>query len=300
MATIVKQIKILHQRGFTPAELAAYRPAVLANVADALVALARALGVTDLRPVYAANQAALARVVSAASAGELADLPDLAAVVDALWRDPIMAEVHARASDFFNNIHRITKPGYVPTEADVLRARVKTTGFTETRFSMGPVQVHLIDVGGQRSERRKWLPHFSGVTCVLFCAALSEYDQLLAEDPATNRLAESLVLFESVVASPWFADASVLLFLNKIDVFRAKLARVPLRKYLPEYTGSDTDVGRAVRFLLGKFVAVNRAQRALRMYPHLVCATDTGNIRLVFAAIKDTILQNSLREAGIQ
>lgn len=48
---------------------------------------------------------------------------------------------------------------------------------------------------------------------------------------------ESLVLFESVINSRWFLRTSVILFLNKIDVFKMKLAKTPLEKYFPEYTG---------------------------------------------------------------
>jgi hypothetical protein len=40
----------------------------------------------------------------------------------------------------------------------------------------------LVDVGGQRSERKKWLHCFEDVTAILFCVALSEYDLVLIED----------------------------------------------------------------------------------------------------------------------
>lgn len=96
---------------------------------------------------------------------------------------------------------RIASPTYVPTESDVLRARSQTIGISETRFSMGNMSIHLFDVGGQRSERRKWIHCFEAVTSIIFCVALSEYDQNLLEDSSQNRMAESLVLFESVVNS---------------------------------------------------------------------------------------------------
>lgn len=39
----------------------------------------------------------------------------------------------------------------------------------------------MVDVGGQRSERRKWIHCFESVTSIIFLVALSEYDQVLAE-----------------------------------------------------------------------------------------------------------------------
>jgi guanine nucleotide-binding protein G(i) subunit alpha len=102
---------------------------------------------------------------------------------------------------FFGEIKRITAQDFVPNEHDVLRARTKTTGIAETRFNMGQLSIHLFDVGGQRSERKKWIHCFEAVTSIIFCVALSEYDQVLLEESGQNRMAESLVLFESVVNS---------------------------------------------------------------------------------------------------
>jgi guanine nucleotide-binding protein G(i) subunit alpha len=104
-------------------------------------------------------------------------------------------------NSFFDEVQRITKPDFVPNEHDVLRARTKTTGIAETRFNMGNLSIHLFDVGGQRSERKKWIHCFEAVTSIIFCVALSEYDQVLLEESGQNRMAESLVLFESVVNS---------------------------------------------------------------------------------------------------
>ena len=72
---------------------------------------------------------------------------------------------------------------------------------------MGKLSIHLVDVGGQRSERRKWIHCFESVTSIIFCVALSEYDQTLLEDPSQNRMAESLVLFESVINSRTYVCA---------------------------------------------------------------------------------------------
>jgi hypothetical protein len=46
----------------------------------------------------------------------------------------------------------------------------------------------VVDVGGQRAERRKWMHCFDNVTALIFTAAISEYDQMLFEDRNKNRL----------------------------------------------------------------------------------------------------------------
>lgn len=89
---------------------------------------------------------------------------------------------------------------------------------------------------------------------------------------------------------------SIILFLNKIDIFKQKIPRIPLSDFFPEYSGG-ADVNKAAKYILWRFTQTNRAR--LSIFPHLTQATDTGNIRLVFAAIKETILQNALRDSGI-
>ena len=52
----------------------------------------------------------------------------------------------------------------------------------------------MFDVGGQRSERKKWIHCFEGVTAIIFCVALSGYDLVLAEDEEMNRFGSKFVL----------------------------------------------------------------------------------------------------------
>ena len=61
---------------------------------------------------------------------------------------------------------------------DVLRSRTKTSGVVELCFEYRSVLFFMYDVGGQQSERRKWIHLFSDVNGVIFVSALSEYDQV--------------------------------------------------------------------------------------------------------------------------
>jgi len=70
---------------------------------------------------------------------------------------------------------------YIPTDQDILRSRVKTTGIIETSFRVGELTYRIFDVGGQRSERKKWIHCFDNVSALVFMVSLSEYDQRLYE-----------------------------------------------------------------------------------------------------------------------
>ena len=140
---------------------------------------------------------------------------------------------------YFDSIDRIGDMNYVPTDQDVLRSRVKTTGITETTFNIGELTYRMFDVGGQRSERKKWIHCFENVTAVIFMVAISEYDQLLMEDESVNRMDEALTLFDSICNSRWFEKTSILLFLNKTDLFRQKLMTTPLNQYFKDFQGNS-------------------------------------------------------------
>jgi hypothetical protein len=83
---------------------------------------------------------------------------------------------------FYANIDRVFQRGYQPSQDDILRVRSKTTGISETRFDMRDMIVRLFDVGGQRSERRKWASCFENVTSILFLVSLSDYNACIIED----------------------------------------------------------------------------------------------------------------------
>lgn len=57
---------------------------------------------------------------------------------------------------FYRSLDRLFASDYIPNDSDIIRCRIKTTGIVETVFHLGPLTYHMFDVGGQRSERKKW------------------------------------------------------------------------------------------------------------------------------------------------
>ena len=105
-------------------------------------------------------------------------------IIWASWWSPILhITIHAKGLfSFFIDIGRFFQRSFLPSNQDILRARLRTTGITETHFYLAPLQYRMFDVGGQRSKRRKWIHCFENVNALLFVVAISGYDQCLAED----------------------------------------------------------------------------------------------------------------------
>lgn len=83
---------------------------------------------------------------------------------------------------YFADVDRLFAKDYLPSDQDILRARLRTTGISETIFDTGNLTYRMFDVGGQRSERKKWIHVFDNVQVVLFLVAISGYDHVLVED----------------------------------------------------------------------------------------------------------------------
>ena len=140
----------------------------------------------------------------------------------------------------FTDAHRITSKDYLPSDDDVLRAPVPV--LADTYLLSGQLTIRLCHIS-QRSERKKWIHSFEGATSIIFCASLADYNRFRYEQgriirslrldaPDSNLqiqtplLAESLVLFESVINLRWFLRTSIILFLTRINEFKAKLPEV--------------------------------------------------------------------------
>lgn len=52
-----------------------------------------------------------------------------------------------------------------------------------------------------------------------------------------NRMNESLALFRTIVSYPWFANSSIILFMNKKDLLEEKIMTSHLVDYFPDFEG---------------------------------------------------------------
>ena len=132
---------------------------------------------------------------------------------------------------FFNKCKQIMKEEYIPTEQDILKLRIRTTGMVDYICESSKYIKHkfrIVDVGGERNERKKWIHEFENVSCILYVTGCNQYCKSIFEDEKQIGLLESLQLFDEVVNSKWFRNTIIVLLLNKPDLFKQNLKITPL------------------------------------------------------------------------
>ena len=137
---------------------------------------------------------------------------------------------------FFPELDRLFEETYKPTEQDIVQCRARTIGITETTFQLKDHEMLMVDVGGQKSERRKWIHCFQDVTSILFLVSLSGYDQCLVEDrdavgdvfpvsfdahffPFKNQMQDAMTIWVSICHSQWFKQTSIVGLLCGVCIF---------------------------------------------------------------------------------
>lgn len=331
-STIFKQIKLLFQTGFDETELRSYTSVIHANVYQTIKILFD--GADELAQNETESSKYVVSLDNKVIGEKLSEIgsklgyphltKEIAQDIEALWKDAAIQETYARgnilqvpdcAQYFMENLERLSEADYIPTKEDVLCSRVRTSGVAEIQFSpvgenrkSGEVY-RLFDVGGQRNERRKWIHLFEGVTAVIFCAAISEYDQTLFEDDTKNRMMETKELFDWVLKQECFEKTSFMLFLNKFDIFEKKVQNVPLnvcewfKDYQPMTSGKQ-EVEHAYEFVKKKFEELyfqstrpDRVDRAFKIYR--TTALDQKLVKKTFKLVDETLRRRNLIEAGL-
>ena len=217
-----------------------------------------------------------------------------------VWAKRSAVNIIDSHKEYLNDISRIASPDYKPTTQDVLIARVRTTQVVMEKCRIDGIDFEMYDVGGQRSERRKWIDCFDSVTAIIFVVALSEYDQTLAEAKRTNRMVEALELFRSVCNNRAFSNTSIMLFLNKKDIFAEKILYSDIATQRPfcDYAGPTKDFDHGVLYFIQKFKDCLIDDEFNDSFIHVTCATDTNNMEFVLDSTRTIIMTDNLKRSG--
>ncbi|KAI5807774.1 G-protein alpha subunit-domain-containing protein [Pyronema omphalodes] len=199
-STILKQMKLItHLDSPRAIGWEDYKVIIFANLLDSIKITLEAMEQFDITLDNPQNELAVDLIVLDRELSRGEPFPkEYEQPFRRLWSDKGVQQAINRGNDFFDNLDRLFSQGYLPSDQDILRSRLKTTGITETVFDPD-----------RESERKKWIHCFEGVTALLFLVAISGYDQCLVEDKDANQMQEALMLFESICNSQWFVKTSI-------------------------------------------------------------------------------------------
>uniref|UniRef100_A0A8B9HC87 Guanine nucleotide binding protein (G protein), alpha 13b n=1 Tax=Astyanax mexicanus TaxID=7994 RepID=A0A8B9HC87_ASTMX len=316
-STFLKQMRIIHGQDFDQRAKEEFRATIYSNVIKGIRVLVDAREKLHIQWGEPSNQEHGEMVMAFDTRSSkmmhgmvetkifLQYLPS----IRSLWADSGIQHAYDRRREFqlgesvkyfLDNLDKLGMPDYLPSQQDILLARKPTKGIHEYDFEIKNVPFKMVDVGGQRSERRRWFECFDSVTSILFLVSSSEFDQVLMEDRLTNRLMESLNIFETIVNNRVFSNVSIILFLNKTDLLEEKVKTVAIKDYFSDFTGDPHNLEEVKDFLVTCFRNKRRDQQQKPLYHHFTTAINTENIRLVFRDVKDTILHDNLKQLMLQ
>uniref|UniRef100_A0A452V9X7 G protein subunit alpha transducin 1 n=1 Tax=Ursus maritimus TaxID=29073 RepID=A0A452V9X7_URSMA len=293
------QLKIIHQDGYSLEECLEFIAIIYGNTLQSILAIVRAMTTLNIQYGDSARQDDARKLMHMADTIEEGTMPkEMSDIIQRLWKDSGIQACFERASEYQLNdsadpASLIARPQKGPAPPRASPTRVPPAGIRRPQLPH-----RMFDVGGQRSERKKWIHCFEGVTCIIFIAALSAYDMVLVEDDEVNRMHESLHLFNSICNHRYFATTSIVLFLNKKDVFSEKIKKAHLSICFPDYDGPNTyeDAGNYIKV---QFLELNMRRDVKEIYSHMTCATDTQNVKFVFDAVTDIIIKENLKDCGL-
>ncbi|XP_051828364.1 guanine nucleotide-binding protein subunit alpha-15 [Antechinus flavipes] len=318
-STFIKQMRIIHGAGYSEEDRKGFTSLVYQNIFTSMQAMIEAMDTLHIPYSCPENRHHASLIMSTDAYKVTTFEKPQAHAIQCLWKDGGIRTCYERRREFhlldsavyyLSNLERITEDSYIPTAQDVLRSRMPTTGINEYCFSVQKTNLRIVDVGGQKSERKKWIHCFENVIALIYLASLSEYDQCLEENNQENRMKESLALFGTILELPWFKNTSVILFLNKTDILEEKIPTSHLATYFPSFPGPKQDVEAAKQFILDLYTGMytgsgdikgstRKNSRSRRLFSHYTCATDTHNIRKVFKDVRDSVLARYLDEINL-
>jgi len=299
-STVIKQIKLIWNLNRSSSaqkemELRSYREAIRRNCIEAMRTLIEAAPILDIDLIDISLECNT--ILEYDKNQELT--PELGDSIAKLWRHHTIAQIFQRRNEFWNmdgtpyyldEVQRIAAHEYSPTEEDIIMARVRTTGIVVSSVADPPRMYEIVDVGGQRSERKKWIHCFDNVDAIIFLEGLSGYNQVLFEDGYTTRMKESLSIFTEVVRNPLFKNIPIFVFLNKKDLFEDMIPIYPLRVCFPEYQGPDGEVRPALDYIEGRYRAIMEEFCPRKdVHIQIVAARVRMDMKIAFGEVKERL-----------
>ncbi|RAR16465.1 guanine nucleotide-binding protein alpha-3 subunit [Stemphylium lycopersici] len=304
---IMHQLKVLYAEGYySNKERIKYRCQIYQVVYSLIHSITTLLQDTGVALPSELNHD-FATLLNELEAGNEGITPDAVKAIDRIWSSPEFSKLYVRnfeidfpqyAPYFAQEVSRIARQDYVPSEADIIRLNQSMRGIKELRFNWDELDVHLFNIKGYVPEhfRDRWFHQLEGATALIYAMDVSLYDKPNPGQPNESLLVSEFESFESWINQPGFADSSVILILNNFTRFIGKMAFSPLEKFFPDYTPSEVDPETSARqYILRHLKSVNR--QGLSIYSFWV-DLDSSDNRHLYSALKTTLAQIQQRVAS--
>jgi len=319
-STLFKQLRSLHGAGYGDKDRLQFKDHIFAQIVEQMKLCIECITEANedtyddeeqKEPLKLSEDGKQAEYVLNNATGASAKFTEpLCDAIEALWKEDAVQQIFKErafykiddsSAHFWNDVRRVAAPDYVPNDEDILLVRYRTTGVIEQKFEIKKNIFHVFDVGGQKSERKKWIHCFESVTAVIFVASLSSYDEMMFEDQDKNSMVDSIELFDKICNNDWFKDTAMILFLNKKDLFAEKLAGSDIKECpaFSGYTGDPTNYDHTTEYIKEKFEECNGQGQQRQVFTHLTCAVDKNQVEKVFNDIQTVIINASLAQGGL-
>jgi GTPase SAR1 family protein len=304
--TFFKQMQILHRNGFDTTENQNFLRILRSNFYTGLKELVNSVET-------AGNKVSKQNKKNAKFFLEFTNIEDqiseeIIQQANELWADEAIQQVWEKRDSLPNftivnfdyiikNIERLAGNDAIATNDDIVRCRQRTTGLSELDFPYGKNYFHLFDVGGQKPERKKWdiIAETHKPTAIIYFASLIDFDVPLLTEEGKSRMDESLEVWEECLNKEGFKNTTVILMLNKLDLFEDKIERVDMTQTYKKYKGGN-DYDKAKAFILKMFEkkSLKTLHTEQKVYSHFTCAIDTNVMEKVFESITEQILRDRI------
>jgi len=223
---------------------------------------------------------------------------------------------------YISQIRTFIDTKFVPTHSQMLLTRSLTAGVNAVGFSdqvdgayllahcpvaaqmLGTNELpsdtkldwEVIDVGGQRAERKKWMEKLKEALGLIFTVGLPEYAQVLYEDPDTIRMQESLDLFKMWANHKDFARKPVVIAFTKKDLFASQFNLEKFKNFYKDFEtpeGSDEEIAKAaLEHIKNSFKNLLENKRK-KLETFFINTTDKDDFRDMLEGLKEIVAKHN-------